>query len=277
MKFSINAPSKKKKPTPVKAIFDDEEDDEKEETSTVNEKLLAERIRDKSKGKIQQRLQEALEEDPSVFDYDSVLPQLNNDRKRIAESKAKNKQTKSKYIEVLMEKAEQRKFEYERVRETQILKQIEEEKAIYGEKPQYTTSAYKEHLKERKKWEEEQEKKANEVEDVTTKKDMTSFYNSNFLSNVIGDRLSDDNPLVVSQKEKEMKEDEEKTKLESKLISKEDTKVDKGSKTTKTMEGDDEEEVIPQVPKKPVLTREQKIEAARERYFARHGMKMDER
>ena len=60
-------------------------------------------------------------------------------------------------------------------------KEIEEEKEIYGQTEKFVTSAYKQKLQEEKRWDEEQKKKGDE--DVTKKKDLTSFY-SNLYHNI---------------------------------------------------------------------------------------------
>ena len=175
----------------------------------------------------------------------------------------------------MLAKAESRKFELERVRETQILKQIEAEKEIYGEKPQYTTSKYKDHLKERKKWEEEQEREDALDEDVTTKQDMTGFHYSNYF-NAIGDRLVDTDPLTMKHnKEEQHKAITQETKAPvpaNNNEQKEKVAADDAGETKQSESPENAEESN----EPPVLTREEKIEQARKRYFERLAKKQKE-
>ena len=76
------------------ALFAEEEEEERN-TASASEAVLAEQLRYKSHSKAQERLQAALQEDPSIFEYDEVLPALTNDRKRLQEAKkARNTNTK---------------------------------------------------------------------------------------------------------------------------------------------------------------------------------------
>ena len=92
MKISLGGSKKttavKPKPKPKpSALFEEEEEDEQDQPSPADALAMTLRQRSTSRSKVQQKLEQALQEDPSVFDYDDVLPQLTNDRKRVQEAK----------------------------------------------------------------------------------------------------------------------------------------------------------------------------------------------
>ena len=171
-----------------------------------------------------------------------------------------------------MNKAEHRKRELERVREVTILKQVEAEKELFGEKPQFITPKYKQHLLERKKWEEEQAKKDALEEDVTKKGDLSAFYYSQFNRTFEEDAPQFEPPKATaaaqpqSQKEaptpQEHKAQEPKTE-ESKDVNKTDTEEKLTGAKRKTVDE----------PDAPVLTREEKIAQAKLRLEERKRKK----
>ena len=174
----------------------------------------------------------------------------------------------------MLAKAEQRKFELERAKEVQILKQIEAEKEVFGEMPQYTTSKYKEHLQERKQWEDKQDRLDSLDQDVTTR-DMSAFHYANY-ANRIGDRLADSDPLKVAEGLKTASL-ELPGALPSGVTSAGVEKASKPDITVVLRPGEAPQRVGPAKEEEPEvarpLTRAEKVEAARERYFARKAKK----
>lgn len=277
LKINITNKSKKigtKQVKPKSSLFSEEDDeDETIMDPKTHETVLAEQIRNKSKGKIQERLKQALEEDPTVFDYDSVLPDISAKRNEIkAAKKAKNAGKKSKYIDVLLAKAEQRNYELERVRETQILKQIEAEKEIYGEKESYVTNKYKKHLEERRKWEEKQDKIDSQDEDVT-KKDMGSFYYSMRSKLHETESINENNSNDEKKSNSGANIDKQEENNEISHLSTDKRENNDSEETKDEMETDGEGKNVEKSPEEKILTREEKVEAAKQRYFERRAKK----
>ncbi|MBA0548539.1 hypothetical protein Golob_019633 [Gossypium lobatum] len=76
---------------------------------------------------------------------------------------------KPKYIQNLMKKAEQRKWEQEIVYERKLVKERSKEDHLYADKDKFVTSAYKRKLAEQAKWMEEERLRQlrEEKEDIT--------------------------------------------------------------------------------------------------------------
>ncbi len=90
---------------------------------------------------------------------------------------------KSRYISGLLDTAKARDRVKEVIHEKKLLKEREAEDAIYGDTPQFVTSAYREKLKEREQWELEEKKAEREgVGSDVHHKGMASFY-GNILNN----------------------------------------------------------------------------------------------
>ena len=100
---------------------------------------------------------DALGEDPSVFDYDGVY-----DTMKAAEvtthalSRPQEKDApKARYVHNLMATATVREKEKDRIFERKLLKDRKQEDEQYGDKPKFVTAAYKQKLMETQKWEHE--------------------------------------------------------------------------------------------------------------------------
>lgn len=141
--------------------------------------------------KVERTHQQALEQDPSVFDYDGVYDDMTSERqekasKRKAQRESEKKQPK--YIATLMEKAKIREIENERIRDKRLLNERKQEDALYEGKEKFISASYKRHLMERKKWDEEDARldAIEEAEDVTKRgeRGMADFY-ANLLNNNI--------------------------------------------------------------------------------------------
>ncbi|XP_060533484.1 nuclear speckle splicing regulatory protein 1 [Cylas formicarius] len=119
----------------------------------------------------------ALEEDPTVYQYDEVYDVMEQSRK---ESKLARKDLdkKPKYITKLLAAAERRKRENERRIERQVQKEREAEGEEFNDKESFVTTAYKKKLEEMKELE-EQEKREEYLEsigDVTKQGNLDGFY-----------------------------------------------------------------------------------------------------
>ncbi|RRT54428.1 hypothetical protein B296_00035208 [Ensete ventricosum] len=125
---------------------DDEDDIERE--------ISRQASKNKSLQKIEEQHKKAMEEDPSVFDYDGVYDEMKG---QIARPKVQDRtERKSKYIETLMEKAKQREREHEIVYERKLLKERSKDDHLFADKEKFVTGAYKKKLAEQAKWLEEE-------------------------------------------------------------------------------------------------------------------------
>ncbi|GBG29358.1 Nuclear speckle splicing regulatory protein 1 [Hondaea fermentalgiana] len=82
---------------------------------------------------------------------------------------AQHEEKKSRYIDSLLQTAKQREIQHERAREKLIRKNIEDESTELGAPTEvFVTSAYKDKLRERKLWEEEEARRDAEAEKQQT-------------------------------------------------------------------------------------------------------------
>ncbi|KAF3337784.1 nuclear speckle splicing regulatory protein 1-like protein [Carex littledalei] len=155
---------------PPPSIFGNDDDDD------VEKEISRQASKTASLQKIEEQHKKALEEDPSVFDYDGVYDDM---KEKIAKPKIQEQtERKSKYIERLMEKAKERERVHEIIYEKKLIKERSKEDHLYGDKEKFLTSAYRKKLAEQAKWMEEErlQQLREEKEDVTKKKDLSEFY-----------------------------------------------------------------------------------------------------
>ncbi|CAD5165849.1 unnamed protein product [Musa acuminata subsp. malaccensis] len=169
----VQKTSKPAPPRPPPPAFafgggDDEDDIERE--------ISRQASKNKSLQKIEEQHKKAMEEDPSVFDYDGVYDEMKG---KIARPKVQDRtERKSKYIETLVEKAKQREREHEIVYERKLLKERSKDDHLFADKEKFVTNAYKKKLAEQAKWldEERLHQIREERDDVTKKSDLSDFY-----------------------------------------------------------------------------------------------------
>merc|ERR1712083_788739 len=119
----------------------------------------------------------ALEEDPTVYQYDEVYDKI-EENKIEKEASKKEVDRKPKYIKQLLKTADVRKKEHERRVERQVQKEREEEGEEFKDKESFVTSAFRKKMEEMAK-EEEEEKRQDAIEaalDVRKQGDMSGFY-----------------------------------------------------------------------------------------------------
>lgn len=173
--YGLIIPSGKKtvtKPVSKPSAFEDSSSDE-ENDGKKHVNISLKREHEKRKKQTQEAAAQALAEDPSIFEYDSLYDKM-TEEKRITKL---NKDTKPKYVHALKRAAERRKLEGELVYEHMAQKEIEQDQEKFRDKESFVTSAYKEKLAERKVLEEELAREAalEEVNDVTKQKDLSRF------------------------------------------------------------------------------------------------------
>ncbi|KAJ8750178.1 hypothetical protein K2173_014093 [Erythroxylum novogranatense] len=150
--------------------FRDDDDDD------VETEILRQASKNKSLKDIEEQHKKALEEDPTVFDYDGVYDDM---KEKVARPRAHDREErKPKYIQALMKKAEIRQREQEIVYERKLAKERSQEDHLYADKDKFITSAYKKKLAEQAKWmAEERLRELREAkDDVTKKTDISDFY-----------------------------------------------------------------------------------------------------
>ncbi|KAL0460009.1 UNVERIFIED_CONTAM: hypothetical protein Slati_0628100 [Sesamum latifolium] len=124
---------------------------------------------------IEEQHKKALEEDPSVFDYDGVYDKMKE--KQVRPIQLDRQDRKPRYIQALMDKAKQREREHEVIYERKLAKERSEDQHLYADKDKFVTSAYKKKLAEQAKWlEEERLRDMREEKEDVTKTDLSDFY-----------------------------------------------------------------------------------------------------
>ncbi|PKI73375.1 hypothetical protein CRG98_006313 [Punica granatum] len=169
-------PSQQKKqptrPRPPLAGFRDDDDEDDAAERAVSQQT----IRSRALKEIEEQQQKALEEDPTIFDYDGVYDKL---KQEVARPRALDREErKPKYIMSLKKSVERRQREHEIIYERQIAKERSKDDHLYADKDKFVTSAYKRKLAEQDKWKEEERLRElrEEKEDVTKKSDLSDFY-----------------------------------------------------------------------------------------------------
>ncbi|KAF8395449.1 hypothetical protein HHK36_019395 [Tetracentron sinense] len=178
-KYGLNLrekPSQQKKqvarpplPPPPHGFGDDDEDD-------VEREIARQATKKKALKDIEEQQKKALEEDPTIYDYDGVYDEM---KEKIARPLAQDrKERESKYIHRLMQKAKEREREHEIVYERRLAKERSKDDHLFADKDKFVTSAYKKKLAEQAKWLEEEHLRQlrEEKDDVTKKSDMSDFY-----------------------------------------------------------------------------------------------------
>ncbi|KAL5976483.1 hypothetical protein ACLOJK_020816 [Asimina triloba] len=132
---------------PPSAFLDDDEDD-------VEREIARQASKKKALKDIESQHKKALEEDPSVFDYDGVYDDM---KAKIARPLMQDRQErKPKYIQKLVDKAKERAIEHEIIYERKLVKERQKDDHLFADKEKFVTSAYKKKLAETQKWLEEE-------------------------------------------------------------------------------------------------------------------------
>ncbi|NXK97490.1 NSRP1 protein, partial [Formicarius rufipectus] len=167
------------------SVFADESDEE----PSVGESLQKEALKKQAMKQTKLEIQKALEEDATVYEYDSIYDEMQQKKK---ESNAKmlsgKDDKKPRYIHNILKAAEIRKKEQEKRMERKIQKEREMEGGEFAHKEAFVTSAYKKKLQERAE-EEERERRESALEaylDVTKQRDLSGFYR-HFLNQTVGE------------------------------------------------------------------------------------------
>lgn len=119
--------------------------------------------------------QEAEQLDASIFDYDGVYDTIKDAERQVKQAKlAQDAVKKPKYIDGILESAEQRKRDRLRAEARTIQQQRQAEGDEFADKESFVTNAYKEQQTELAKAEEQQDRE--ESQQRSSSKGMGSFY-----------------------------------------------------------------------------------------------------
>ncbi|KAI8900261.1 coiled-coil domain-containing protein 55-domain containing protein [Globomyces pollinis-pini] len=246
LKFGLNLKSGSKpisklplkKPNALNLLDDDDNDTPivQTERQVVQQEIT--KMQSKKFQIIQDMQEEALKEDPNVFDYDAVY----DDLKRIEMYKKQKRdgtddgstKKKARYMENLIKTAKERKIYLERAEQRRVQKERETNEELYGNKEEFVTDAYLAKQAELKRLEEEERIKELQEADPNRERDITGFYRD------ILEKVDDDHSLMkgpVSQKIiQQIKEEEELLETEKSAL--------KNQLKTKNVQLNDNEEVV---------------------------------
>ncbi|XP_075296162.1 nuclear speckle splicing regulatory protein 1 isoform X1 [Opisthocomus hoazin] len=167
------------------SVFADESDEE----PSVGESLQKEALKKQAMKQTKLEIQKALEEDATVYEYDSIYDEMQQKKKEVNARVLSGKDDKKpRYIQNIIKAAEIRKKEQEKRMERKIQKEREMEGGEFAHKEAFVTSAYKKKLQERAE-EEERERRQAALEaylDVTKQKDLSGFYR-HLLNQTVGE------------------------------------------------------------------------------------------
>ncbi|KAI3461259.1 hypothetical protein Pfo_017922 [Paulownia fortunei] len=166
-------PTKPPLPTPIGC---DEDDDD-----NVERDIPRQAYKNKYHKDVKEQHKKALEEDPSVLDYDGVYDKMKEKQVRPIEQDRQDR--RPRYIRALIDKAKQQEKEHELTYERKLAKERSKDERLYADKDKFVTSACEKKLAERAKW----------LEKVTKKKktDLSDFY-FNLAKNVAFGATEDD-------------------------------------------------------------------------------------
>lgn len=178
-RYGLLLPKKQPQKTTPKLgnVFgDNDTSDEDDGTDWVKKALRAESEKNKMKKQTKLDIQKALNEDPTIYQYDEVFDDMERTKSQSEINKQKEK--KPRYIQNLLKTAERRKKEQEHRIGRMIQKERELEGDMYADKESFVTSAYRAKLEEFKKMEEEEARmsRLEAIGDVTKQQDMSGFY-----------------------------------------------------------------------------------------------------
>lgn len=181
-KYGLNlrpAKPKKQPPRPSIALGFNEDDD-----NDVEKEIAIQASKSKSLKEVEEQQRKALEEDPTIFDYDGVYDKM---KEKVARPLIQDREErKPKYIQNLIQKAKEREQYREIVYEKKIAKERSKDDHLFADKDKYVTEAYRRKLAEREKQMELERIRElqEEREDVTKKKDFLLDFYTNLDKNV---------------------------------------------------------------------------------------------
>ncbi|KYR03164.1 hypothetical protein DLAC_00665 [Tieghemostelium lacteum] len=199
-KYGLQLPTAKKKAI----VFKDNDEDEVDiESGPTNH--IAELLKQKQNTKLEKTYNDALKDDPTAFEYDSVYDSMKeqdggNSRKALQHraglsTRPKEEPKQSKYIASLVESAQKKKRELDRLKEKQMQKERDIDADKYKDKESYITDSYREKLERDKKEREEQDR----LDQLEEKQQLNSKTFQSFQKNLYNDVYNKDEPSSQSR------------------------------------------------------------------------------
>lgn len=147
LKLGLNLPQSKSaastNPKPKNAIIFGGDDDDDQVSSSP--RPIAPSAVSRQQARVQH--QAAATEDPSIFDYDSHVDSVRNQRAlKKAKTEAESLDRRPRYMQDLLKRAEERQMEQEIVMERKALRERIADEEQYADKEKFISSAYKERV-----------------------------------------------------------------------------------------------------------------------------------
>lgn len=184
-KYGLIQPKQAAQPLkPSLAVFGDEDEPADYQRGGVARDVARQADKKRADAKVAAQQAAALADDPTVFDYDGVYDDLQQQRTQPKQSEKLER--KSRYIEGLLDKAKERQREQDIVYERRLAKERQAEDHLFGDKDAFVTGAYKKKLQEDQMWlaEERVREEMEKREDVVKKGHMGDFYGNLMRNNV---------------------------------------------------------------------------------------------
>ncbi|CAL0300497.1 unnamed protein product [Lupinus luteus] len=169
-------PARPPLPTPFGFNDDDENDVERE--------IALQASKNKTLKEVEEQQKKALEEDPTIFDYDGVYDKM---KEKVSRPLVQDREErKPKYIANLIKKAKEREQHRDIVYERKIAKERSKDDHLYADKDKFITEAYRKKLAEQERQMELERLRElqEERDDVTKKKDFLLDFYGNLDKNV---------------------------------------------------------------------------------------------
>ncbi|KAK9703563.1 Nuclear speckle splicing regulatory protein 1, N-terminal [Popillia japonica] len=190
--------------------------------------------------------EKAVEEDPTVYQYDEIYDKMEKEK---LDSKLSRKELdkKPKYIGKLLAAADKRKRENERRIERQVQKEREAEGDEFKDKEAFVTTAYRKKLEELKKLEEEEKREEylESIGDVAKQGNLDGFYRHLYDQKVnYADKLKEEDTKIKSETADNdiIVDDTKNEATESKIPSKKPTAQKRVYRKRESSESDENKE-----------------------------------
>ncbi|XP_051166717.1 nuclear speckle splicing regulatory protein 1 [Leptopilina boulardi] len=175
--FGLIMPKKNQLSAPkaVNVFGDDSDMDDDDGVDRIQKCWKAESGKSQIKKQALINAERALEEDPTIFQYDEIYSEIHVDTEKKKEEKKKQE---PKYIKKLLQNAEKRKRENELRIERSVQKEREAEGDMFKDKEKFVTASYRKKLEENKKLEEDEkeEERLEAIGDVTKQVNIDGIY-----------------------------------------------------------------------------------------------------
>ena len=189
----------------------------------TNKQIKKAQVNSSKNRKSQMIVQQALEQDDEIFEYDAIHDQISSTRlreKMEEDRRQKNQQNRApKYIKQLMKTAAKRNLESERRYENRAIRDRKDEDHLYEDKEKFVTPAFKAKMEQLAKAEKEEERldAIDSMQSVEKQDGISGFYR-HFLNDTYEDPTKILRTKTGKSKEEkiEIEEIAENVKIESK-------------------------------------------------------------